>query len=100
MTGEAPVMRKNPDGSVDIWYRGWRFRYPANGGKPHFLAEAEIPGDAQPVDSEVRYAEAELRRGDWLIVFEEQGPVAVDMKDRKPPGPVWRFFKPFAKRRR
>lgn len=90
-------MRENEDGSVDVWFRGWKFTYPASGGKPEFSREAEAPGDAHAVVRSVTYSESELRRGNWVVFLEEQGPVAVAVK-RRSPGTFLHFFR--AARRR
>jgi hypothetical protein len=94
MAIEQPLTRKNDDGSVDVWYRGWRARYPPGGGKPEFLAEADPPEDAEAVGSDVKYAESEFTRGNWLVVLEEQGPVAVRVKRKRVLAPVLRLFAP------
>lgn len=65
----APVGRMNADGSAEVWFRGFKFTYPAGDGKPSFKKE-KAPTGVDPAEA-VKWSESELTRGRWLVVIED-----------------------------
>lgn len=80
MGEREPVERENPDGTVDVWYRGWKLSF-RDGAKPTFDEEEPPAGAAAATD--VTTAGDQLRRGKWLVTFGADGPGAVDVGSQK-----------------
>jgi hypothetical protein len=76
-------MRKNDDGTVDVWYRGWKLAYPGGGGKPEITNEE--PPDGAGAADDAKWAESELKRDGWLVKFDSSPPRAIRVKRRGSP---------------
>jgi hypothetical protein len=49
MAGDTGVSKKNPDGSVSVWIRGWVIRFPAEAGEPVKERDGDPPTKSKEV---------------------------------------------------
>jgi hypothetical protein len=84
MPSAKPKLLSHADGSVDVFYRGWRFRFPA-GAEPPTVTTEEPPTKARPAGSKVKVGGLRMRYGRWVAVFDPTGKRQPRMIRARPP---------------
>jgi hypothetical protein len=75
MAGSDRPLVRAEDGFTDLWFRGWRLRFPHGATTPPEIVAEDAPSDAVPAAGELQVAvrnngRVDIRRGEWIVRFE------------------------------
>ena len=72
MPAEKPRLLTQTDGTVVVFYRGWRFAFPDSAARPTVTKQDAPPG-AGAAGSKVKTAGLHMRYGRWVAIFDASG---------------------------
>ena len=92
---EKPKLLSHDDGSVDVFYRGWRFAFPESAAAPTVTKEGP-PSTARAAGPKVKVSGLNMRYGRWVAVFDPTGkrqPLVMRARPPSLPGLIHRLYR-------
>jgi hypothetical protein len=92
MATKTARLQTDPGGTVVVFYRGWRFSFPASSDPPT-VTHAQPPDGVPEAGSKVKTGGLRMRYGGWLVVFDpgEEAPLVIRALPPKLPSPINRY---------